>query len=688
MAESLYEPLNVDNPSIRLFVLLPDSNQDSPLQGRLQTVSLVSPPAYEALSYAWGHPENTQPVSINGQTVLVTPNLATALRHLRLDNEPRVLWIDALSINQASLTERAHQVTLMAQIYSQCVRDILWLGPVADSENRGRSFQEETLVKGLEMIKNIADRNLLTLRFIDEYHRIHDDWDEVYLSSEEYRQALSRAEESGVQAAELEINPFDTVDQNADTDGNGESSSAQDHSSRKMLLGPRARGALKAVLTSASVWKRIWIMQELSRAPRILLVAKRTSLDWDRISGFLGDTPYADAFHATFSHGYAGPMMRRIFHNVQIVDHQRRILRDETAGPSKLLDVLARFRTCRATDPRDKIFGLLGLATDDVDIKVDYRSSTAQVYANVTAALINHMGNLDIICQGPWHIRKDGSYINGDEQLEELPSWAIDFRTSGSVPLFAQRSIFNAGRATCQVPCRVLDSKALLTRGVVLGSVGPIRQVDYHAEGSTKLPGDRRDNASRAPVDWLKRYLGFDVLINPDSEPSYITGERAFTAFWRTLLADCGAYPMSRITLERVVEEDALLRNSWLEYIRRYSQEQSETDAEDTQYAQCAPFHEPRLANMFMHLISRWSFSITDNGLYTLITKPTREGDVLACIDGGKVPVVLRPANPESERQYQIITVAYVHGFMDMEATESISLRDKLGLKEEELLLV
>ncbi|KFA69457.1 hypothetical protein S40285_04635 [Stachybotrys chlorohalonatus IBT 40285] len=298
------------------------------------------------------------------------------------------------------------------------------------------------------------------------------------------------------------------------------------------------------------------------------------------------------------------------------------------------------------------------------------------------------MRNLDIICQGPWHFWKIASYINRDKQLEELPSWAIDFRTSGSVHLFAQRSIFNAGRATCQVPCRVVNSKVLLTRGVVLGRVGPIRQVDYHVEDSTKVPAGRRNNASRLPVDWLKRYLGFGVLTNPDSEPSYITGERVFTAFWRTLLADCGAYPISRITPERVAEEDALLRDSWLGHIRRYIQEQSETDAEDTQDTQYAPFHEPKLANMFIHLISRWSFSITDNGLYTLITRPTREGDVIACIDGGKVPVVLRSPSSESEKQYQLVSVAYVHGFMNMEATESASMRDKLGLKEEELLLV
>jgi hypothetical protein len=40
-------------------------------------------PEFFALSYAWGDPRDTVPISVNGQSVLVTRNLQSALRHIR-----------------------------------------------------------------------------------------------------------------------------------------------------------------------------------------------------------------------------------------------------------------------------------------------------------------------------------------------------------------------------------------------------------------------------------------------------------------------------------------------------------------------------------------------------------------------------------------------------------------------------
>jgi hypothetical protein len=61
--------------------------------------------------------------------VEVTQNLATALVYLRHNSEPRVLWIDALSINQEDVEERSSQVARMADIYRLADRVVVWLGP-------------------------------------------------------------------------------------------------------------------------------------------------------------------------------------------------------------------------------------------------------------------------------------------------------------------------------------------------------------------------------------------------------------------------------------------------------------------------------------------------------------------------------------------------------------------------------
>jgi len=61
--------------------------------------------------------------------VEATQNLAAALVDLRYPAEPRVLWIDAICINQKDKSERSSQVARMADIYRLADRVVVWLGP-------------------------------------------------------------------------------------------------------------------------------------------------------------------------------------------------------------------------------------------------------------------------------------------------------------------------------------------------------------------------------------------------------------------------------------------------------------------------------------------------------------------------------------------------------------------------------
>jgi hypothetical protein len=63
----------------------------------------------------------------------VTKNLATALLYLRLSDRPRVLWIDAICIDQQNLPERSHQVKRMRIIFESAQRVIAWLGSEGDN---------------------------------------------------------------------------------------------------------------------------------------------------------------------------------------------------------------------------------------------------------------------------------------------------------------------------------------------------------------------------------------------------------------------------------------------------------------------------------------------------------------------------------------------------------------------------
>jgi hypothetical protein len=133
--EYLYSTLNEEAQEVRLLTILPGEKK-SDIRVRLEVAGFTEGhvPEFEvddmslssvedsadwleqALSYAWGskkHPikvfvsDSNNPVD---STLAVTQNLAKALPYLRYKDRPRMLWIDAICINQEDLVERSSQV--------------------------------------------------------------------------------------------------------------------------------------------------------------------------------------------------------------------------------------------------------------------------------------------------------------------------------------------------------------------------------------------------------------------------------------------------------------------------------------------------------------------------------------------------------------------------------------------------
>lgn len=107
-------PYGKTPPYTRLVRLHP-GHGDVQIHCSLFTVNVEEAPPYETLSYVWGAPnDNQQPyVLCNGYPVPITPNLDRALRWLRYAYHERLLWIDAICIDQENLDERARQVAYM-----------------------------------------------------------------------------------------------------------------------------------------------------------------------------------------------------------------------------------------------------------------------------------------------------------------------------------------------------------------------------------------------------------------------------------------------------------------------------------------------------------------------------------------------------------------------------------------------
>jgi len=143
-----YESLDQSRPCIRLLRLLGEWEKPEVPACEIFHVNDWPPNAtqhsYEALSYSWGSPNKNRTASVNGKALVITENLYWALYHLRIGDQSRTLWIDAICIDQSNLSEKSHQVSFMGEIFSCSHRVIFWLGnPDADSDLAMRFLEDE-----------------------------------------------------------------------------------------------------------------------------------------------------------------------------------------------------------------------------------------------------------------------------------------------------------------------------------------------------------------------------------------------------------------------------------------------------------------------------------------------------------------------------------------------------------------
>lgn len=128
----VYRPLSDPRSEIRLLALDPASAFEAPLVASLSHALLADSGEFECLSYTWGEIGVAGSLLLSGHEFSIYESVDAALRRLRRDSEVRVLWIDAICINQEDNAEKGVQVPLMRQIYQQASQVCVYLGEAKD----------------------------------------------------------------------------------------------------------------------------------------------------------------------------------------------------------------------------------------------------------------------------------------------------------------------------------------------------------------------------------------------------------------------------------------------------------------------------------------------------------------------------------------------------------------------------
>lgn len=336
---SCYAPLDKSSRDIRLLILLPTRHKDKRLQAKLVIKSLYSNPEYEALSYTWGLPDDHDfKIWLNGVLVPVRRNLLCALRVLQRRMTRRVLWVDAVCINQNDDAEKGHQVGMMGDVYKKASRVVAWLGTPDLFELNNTSLDTQTsppkatpllafsyLKDGYKAIPPAYKKSSKNYRLIASgwWRRMSIwQWDEHYLQGEQHF---------------------------------------------------RHRFQVVGIL-NLDYWTRIWIVQEICLGTEVKLLYGTKSLDWKLlclIFRVIESAPSRTEFCSQIAKSSAKAVFEISGLGFTYTDNLRETIQLTTKS------------ACH--DRRDKIYAILGLQSPTIQslLKVDYAGSLLDLYCRV-----------------------------------------------------------------------------------------------------------------------------------------------------------------------------------------------------------------------------------------------------------------------------------------------------------------
>lgn len=378
--------------SFRYLILLPGEKDDE-ICYRLTVSDMRKPPAYEAISYTWGDPNIKVPSFCDGKLLEITPSLQEGLRHLRYKSETRLLWADAVCINQENIKEKNRQVMNMKRIYENATRVVVWLG-LDEPCGNGNSTKATVAAKTI---------NKVTQEIIDHFNSL----DPNARSELWIRHPGVSPLESATSVNHFSF-PLHTTLQADDL--------FHIYNLPRLVQGypfNTSRWSTESIHSIGWLFKRpwftrLWVVQEISSSTTpAKLLCGNVELSWEH-TYLCADwlTHYQPLVLENFPDFPNGILRKVIF------------IRNIYSFTSEFFfDVLHYSSTYKATEERDYLYALFGhraLKQLASNISVDYEIPLQVLYKRVFHWFVAHGGNLDILS----FAQRDG-HLKGDS-----PSWA------------------------------------------------------------------------------------------------------------------------------------------------------------------------------------------------------------------------------------------------------------------------
>ncbi|KAF2092942.1 hypothetical protein NA57DRAFT_62043 [Rhizodiscina lignyota] len=356
-----------------------------------------------------------------------------------------------------------------------------------------------------------------------------------------------------------------------------------------------------------SWFERLWIWQEVYHvSSTITLMCGMRTIPWSYISDAAPSLRFSDL-----------PWEEKdVEHLYHIVSLCRTVKQKSRWQFGSLIDYT---RTCKCSDPRDRIYALLSMLPVDENLKIepDYTKTVSEVYRDAALAELRFWRRFDLLATVEHH----------GEGLR-VPSWVPDW----SIPrnankLFAQYASLQT-KAEFKMPC----ANTLEVVGVM---VSQIERVEHTSFGPTL----------QDTVKEIKRLAGIFL------EPNELHGDK-FRAFCLTLITvTAESYHPPWTMYISTARNEELLRDVLRGRLDRRTSFSSTMQSFLEWVA-----HRGRGRAMFLTKDRRMG-----QGTRAIIV-----GDFVAVLWGCYYAMVLRPT--DSDKEYQLVGGAYCHGIMKGEA--------------------
>jgi hypothetical protein len=407
-------------------------------------------------------------------------------------------------------------------------------------------------------------------------------------------------------------------------------------------------------LFNRQYWQRSWVVQEVTLAKRVIFHCGSDSISWEDMDRILKELAkegvfISDAFFSTV----VGHLLWHL-----LSSGPSQVVRKDNADEEELTTLhqaLVRHRLKRATDPRDKIYSLLGIIPSNIQarVPVDYSLETLIVFQNVATFIVIEEKDLSILAEN-----------KNPSDHKVLPSWVPNWANANIADKIRidrnnyPHNSFNASGAVTTAEAYLLPNHLLRVKGIRLGTI---------TAAGTALPDFVDEEFNFTPV--LDTLYEWWLLF-------YFTGRRDIIG--RRSFVDIVNYGhfYSHLAPENIKEiEEMTLANIKIAFLIYKPWDRTLLPTLGTLEK---PVTEPekRKAEVNIWNIApncrKRKFIVVDGKECGIGPQGVEVGDHIVVVLGCRVPVILRERKGEEYGGYRNVGDAFLQGYMEGKALKDI----------------